>query len=149
MAAHRCTFPDALSYAAEIAGVHIQKARGESNREIAARERHRKRIGNAARKFTALERALRQESRNRIMECERILAAPQPWSEAQWQRAKAACTLRDDFLLPEYTLLSFGRVAERARFVLADENNKASMLSTIRLAGGVYDDDGRWVEVIA
>jgi hypothetical protein len=117
--------------------------------KLAARQQQRKRINRAADNLAQFERALRIECRERIHESDRVLHAPAPWSEAQWQRAKAASALRDEFLLPAYTLLSFGAVAERARYVLADWQVRAEMAAAVRIAGGVRTDSGHWMGVVA
>ena len=106
-------------------------------------------MNNAAKALAAAERALRFSCCDQIHKCDSALHAPGPWSEGQWQRALAAYLLRDQYLLPEYTLLSFGAVAERARYVLANEAERAAILAGIRDAGGARDDHGRWMEVVA
>ena len=66
--------------------------------------------------------------------------------EALWRTLQAAHTLLENDLLA-YTLLSFAAPAERVRFLLqADQRNE--MIRSVRWAGGVRDDAGRWVEVL-
>jgi hypothetical protein len=99
-AVHRCEFPGALRYVAELAGVSLSDSGSAGARhEIQARQRQRERIDRAADKLAKLEAAIRIECRDRIHECDRLLHAPAPRSEAQWQRAAAASVLRDEYLL--------------------------------------------------
>jgi hypothetical protein len=118
-------------------------------RELAARQQERERIDRATAALAAAEHALRLDCRDRIHQCDRTLAAPGPWSEAQWQRAQAASTLRDDYLLPTYTLLSWGAMAERTRYVLADQQTREEVATAVRIAGGVRTDSGYWMEAVA
>jgi hypothetical protein len=115
---------------------------------MAARKEQREQLDCAAEKLEAIEKALRIECRDRLHEAERLLYGSGAWDERKWERAQAACVLRDKYLLPEYTLLAFGATAERTRYVLHPEQ-RAEMVSAIRLAGGLHDDSGAWVEVSA
>ena len=161
-AVHRCTFPDALRYVAEFAGIRLENSRGaDLRRGLAEHKQKRERIENAAETLEREERSLRLQHRDRIHEIERKqmkaserLAAlnrgePERFhgeSEALWRTLQAAHTLLE-FDLPAYTLLSFAAPAERARFVLhADQRNE--MIRSVRQAGGLRDDAGRWVEVL-
>jgi hypothetical protein len=69
--------------------------------------------------------------------------SPGPWDEAQWLRARAAHALREEFLLPEYLLLSFAAMDERLRYVLADDKERANMLAAVRWQSGVVTRDSR------
>jgi hypothetical protein len=71
-----------------------------------------------------------------------------PWSEQEWDFARTACELRNSYLLPEYTLLSFAAMVLRVRYVAANEQERGDMLSEVRSAGGVTADNGRWIEVM-
>jgi DNA primase len=161
-AVHRCTFPDALRYVAELAGIRPEDSRGtDPSRELAEHKRKRERIENAAETLEQAERSLRLQHRDRIreLECKRLKASerlaalnrgePERFhgeSEALWRTLQAADTLLE-FDLPAYTLLSFAAPAERARFVLhADQRNE--MIRSVRQAGGLQDDAGRFVEVL-
>jgi hypothetical protein len=149
MQSRRCEFRDALRYVAELAGVRLGDYGSETARhEVTARRQHRERIERAADGLGHLERSLRIECRDRIHQCDRVLATPGPWSEAHWQRAWAAFVLRDEYLLPEYTLLSFGAIPERTRYILADDRVRAKMAAAIRRSGGVRTEDGCWREVL-
>lgn len=119
----------------------------DARHEIVVRQRQRERVERAADRLAHLERELRLEYRNRIHECDQVLLMPGPWSQAQWQRAQAASVLQEH-LLTAYTLLSFGALAERARYVLCPES-RDEMTATLRLAGGLRDDQTRWVEVLS
>jgi hypothetical protein len=44
---------------------------------------------------------------------------PAPWDNSDWRRASAAFVLLQDFLEPEYELLSLGPMEERLRNVKA------------------------------
>jgi hypothetical protein len=115
--------------------------------EMAERQLQRERIDRGAEKLAAMERELRLECRDRIHGCDRVLSAPGPWDEAQWQRAHCAVMLRDGCLLPAYTLLSFGALAERARYIMhPDRRNE--MTATLHLDGGLRNDHGRWTGVL-
>jgi hypothetical protein len=148
-AVYQYDFPSALRHAAEIAGVRPRDYSSvDVRKEVPSRRRQRERLEQAAVVLSNLERALRIEIRDQIHECERILAVPSSWFNAQWQRAHAACVLREDFLIPAYNLLSFGSLAERARYALHPEL-RAEMAVAIRHAGGVRADDGNWIEVLS
>lgn len=120
----------------------------DARREMAQRQRQRERVENAADRLAQMERELRLECRKQIHETDRILRAPQPWDEAQWQRATAASVLQDDYLLPAYSLLSFGAIAERTLYVLADRRVRVGMAAAVREAGGVRTDSGHWQGVV-
>ena len=148
-AVNRCSFPDALKFIAELGGIHL----GDSSRldvrcKVAERQRQRERIDRVVDKLAELEQTLRTESRDAVHKCERVLWAPGPWSERQWDRAQAAAVLRDEYLLPAYTLLSFGAIAQRTRYVLADSRVRAEIAAAVRMAGGVRTDSGHWFEVL-
>jgi hypothetical protein len=148
-AVNRCDFPAALRYVAELGGVRIEddhKA-ADTQREIGSRQQQRDRISAAADKLVQIEHALRLKCCHSIHECDRVLCPPGPWDEARWQRAQAASVLRDEYLLPVYTLLSFGATAERAQYALHSET-RARVAAAVRWAGGVRDDEGRWREAL-
>jgi len=121
----------------------------DARRETAARQRERERIDRVTAFLATAEHERWRDCRDRIHECDQVLAAPGPWSETQWQRAWAAFVLRDEYLLSEYTLLSFGAIPERTHYILADDWVRAKMAAAIRWAGGVRAEDGRWQEVVA
>ena len=58
-----------------------------------------------------------------------------------------ALVLQREFLLPEYTLLAFGNMAEGVRCVLASDTERANICGTIRMAGGVRTDSGYFMEL--
>jgi hypothetical protein len=146
-AVQRCDFPAALAYVAEIAGVRLAAPRSADARREIANQRQRQRIDTAADLLEQAERELLRECRKRIHDCDRVLSVPGPWDEAQWRQAQWACILLR-YLLAEYTLLAFGGLAERARYVLHPEG-RAVMVAAILDAGGVRNDDGRWQDVLA
>ncbi len=147
-AVHHCDFPSALRYVAQLAGVRLDDRRQDDWRnEMAKRKRQRERLESAARKLAVLERATRVECRDRVLACERVLATPGPWDDRQWRRAHAACVLRDDYVLPAYTLLSFAAPLQRARYVLHPET-QAHMAAAVRWAGYVLTADAQRVEVL-
>ena len=147
-AVHHCDFPSALRYIAQLAGVRLDdRQQDDWRKQIAERKRLRERLETAAQKLAALERATWVECRDRILDCERVLATPGRWDDRQWQRAQAACVLRDDYVLPAYTLLSFAAPVERARYVLHPET-QAQMAAAVRWAGYVLTADARRVEVL-
>lgn len=111
------------------------------------RDRQRGRIDLAADKLAQIQRSIRLDCGEKIRDCDRVLATPGPWDERQWRRAQAACVLRDDYVLPAYTLLSFAAPRDRARYVLHPEI-QAQMAAAVRWAGYVLTADARRVEVL-
>jgi hypothetical protein len=63
------------------------------------------------------------------------------WGERDWLVA-AGCydLLQHD--LAAYTLLAFGAIADRARYILHPEH-RAEMAAAVRSSGGVGTDDGQ------
>lgn len=148
-AVHNCGFPAALRYVAELAGVRLADyASAHAQRELEARRQQRERIDQAADALADLERSLLIECRNSIHKCDKVLDAPGPWDEAQWQRARWTLVLLRDFLLPEYTLVAFGSVAERVRYVLANDGERASICGAMRMSGGTRTDSGHFMELM-
>lgn len=149
MLTHACNFREAMHYLADLAGVQIKGDREDTWRlKAIERRRHCERVGAAGDKLATVEGSLRLECRDQIHHCDRILDVPGPWDESQWQQARAAYILRNEFLLPEYTLLSFGTAEARAKYVLAENRLRAKMASAIRVASGVQTDDGHFMAVI-
>ena len=151
MQTQRCDFPTALLYVADYAGIPlpIRNGRADYRREVEHRRQERKRIERSAEYLADWERQLRLECRYKIHQCDRILAQPGPWDEAQWQRARRALVLQREFLLPEYCLVAFGCMEERVRYVLAGDTERASICRAIRRAGGVRTDGGFFMEVLS
>jgi hypothetical protein len=146
-AVNRYDFRGALRFTAELAGIRLPDHRSvDFRRQWAARKRQLERLETAAQKLAALERATLIECRDRLLDCERVLATPGPWDDRQWQRAQAACVLRDDYVLPAYTLLSFATPVERARFALHPET-QAQIAAAVRRTGYVRTAEDRRVEV--
>jgi len=143
-----CDFKQAARRLGAWDDLATRAARLENEREWHERQRQRERIERAQIALAQMEHALRTECRDRIHGCDRVLSTPGPWDEAQRGRAHAACVLRDEYLLPQYTLLSFAAMAERSRYILADRDVRAATLFAVRLAGGIRTDDGRWIEVL-
>jgi len=109
----------------------------------------------AAAKLESLARGLRTEVRDDIHLCERLMYGPDPerlgadlWSETRWQSVRDAAEWLNEYLLPSYTLLSFGALPERTRSILADQEVRFVIATAIRGAGHVPTDDGEWVEVL-
>lgn len=147
-AVQHCGFRDALRFVAELGGLQPNRLSGSERRELAQRKEQRERIDIAAESLKSLERTHRIRCRNHIHRCDRVLSTPGPWSDSDWQRARAAQLLRDEFLLPEFTLLAFGALPERTRYLLADHLVRAKVVTAVRAAGGIRSDGGHWVEVI-
>ena len=148
-AANRCQFPDALRYVANLAGVRLGDFRGtDVRREVAARKQQRERVDSAVDKWEALERALRLECRDRIHLAERrlvVLSDAPDWTESDWLTASVCWdSLRRD--LPAYTLLSWGALRERTRYLL-HANERGEMAAAVHWAGGVHAGDGHYIEV--
>jgi hypothetical protein len=116
-------------------------------RQIVERQRQQARIDSAADILAEMERALRLDCREQIHIAERrlrALSAATAWTEWDWLIASLChCTLERN--LAACTLLSFGALAERARYTLQPKS-RAEVEFAIRLAGGVRDENGRWVE---
>jgi hypothetical protein len=78
---------------------------------------------------------MRLACRDQIHKCDQVLSKP-GWSWSEQQRARAAYVLLNEFLLPEYLVLSFAP-AQSLAYVLAGEQERTAMLRAIREAGGV------------
>jgi hypothetical protein len=117
--------------------------------QIVERQQHRKRIDTAAEILNEMERAWRLDCRERIHlaeHCCNELSAAETWGEGDWLLASGGYDmLRRDLAI--YTLLAFGAITDRVRYVLQTEH-RGEMEASIRLAGGVRDEHGRWVEVL-
>jgi hypothetical protein len=150
-AVNRCGFPEALRYVAELSGIRLENRLSTAFQDkLAARKRQRERVASAADKLEALERELRLECRDRIHVAERKLATlsdATAWTERDWLTASVCwgCLERD---LPPYTILSFGALDERARFVLHPELREG-IISGVRWAGYLRTADGKQIEVLA
>jgi CHC2 zinc finger len=150
MAMNHWEFKAALAYVAELAGIRIDgPGNVEVQREIVARQRHRERSGRAAEKLVQVERALRLESRDRILRAERRLVAlsgATAWTDQDWLTAAVcAATLRCEFAT--YTLLSFAAPVDRARYCLHPEV-RAEIISGVLCTDGVRDAEGKRIEVL-
>jgi hypothetical protein len=150
MQTQRCDFPTALRYVADYAGIPLPPRDGGHNytRQIERKRHQRERIERSGEWLAEMERSIRLQCRDKIHECDRILDKPGPWDEAQWQRARWALLLQREFLLPEYCLLAFGNMAERVRYVLASDAERAAMLSGVRERWGVNTESGHLMEVM-
>jgi len=121
----------------------------DTRREMAERQQHGRRIDSAAQILAAMEQALRLDCRERIHlaeHCWNELSAAKTWSERDWLIAAASYDVLQG-ALAAYSLLAFGLVLGRAQYVLHPEH-RAEIEARIRLAGGVLDENGRWVEVL-
>ena len=117
--------------------------------QIVERQQHRKRIDTAADILAEMEESLRLTTREWIHLAEHCLSAlsnAPSWSERDWLVAAGSYDIlqRD---LAAYTLLAFGSIADRVRYVL-DPENRAEIEARVHLAGGVGTDDGHWHEVL-
>ena len=135
-----------MRYIAEKAGVRLNNHRGpDFHRELAARKAEQRRIEETAGELQTLERDLRLATCRRIQVAERnkvraterlrILGPETIGSEVAtlWKELKsAAAWLGTD--LAAYSLLSFGSVGERSKFVLKAELRR-EMISDIRWHG--------------
>jgi hypothetical protein len=146
----KCDFREALRYVAEVAGVNLAMSRRpEVQRQIAENHRQQARIGSAADILAEMERALRLDCRERIQLVEHhldALSAARTWSERDWLIA-AGCYDILQSNLAAYTVLAFGAIADRSRYILQPECRR-EIEAAIRLAGGLRDENGRWVEVL-
>lgn len=162
-AVNRCDFPAALRFVAEMSGLRLGDTRKDDfKRELDARKRQRERLEDAANKLATLERTLLHECRNRIHNAERTrlkasarlseLSRGEPErfrgeQEGLWRKLQIAAALLNTDLL-SYTLLSFGALDERARFVLHPEL-RDKIVFDLRCAGYVRTPDNKQVEVLA
>jgi CHC2 zinc finger len=161
-AANRCDFPAALRFLSELTGIRLEDGRSaDFHRQLAARKRQRERLEAGANKLSAIEHVLVRECRDRIHDAERkrlrvsqrlaALARGEREQfrgehEALWLTLQAAAALLNTDL-PTYTLLSFGAVDERARFVLHPEL-RVEIIAAVRRAGFVRTADGKQMEVL-
>lgn len=161
-AVNRCDFPRALRFVADVAGIRLEARRNADFRhELDAKRRYRSRLEDAAKMLSALERALLRECRDRIHQADRTrltvgerlseLSRGEPERfrgehEGLWLKLKAAGALLSTEL-PAYTLLSFGALDLRARFVLHPEL-RGEIIAAVRWAGYVRTADGKRIEVL-
>jgi hypothetical protein len=162
-AVNRCDFPEALRFMAGLAGIRLEDCRNaDFHRELDARRRQRERLEDGANKLSAFEHALLRECRDRIHQAERTrltvserlaqLSRCEPErfrgeQEGLWLTLQAAAAVLNTDL-PSYTLLSFGALDERARFVLHPEL-RDEIIVGVRWAGSVRTADGKQIEVLA
>jgi hypothetical protein len=153
--AYDCNFSSALKYAAGLARVPLPTRMSpitvadewHFKRQWLERDRQRNRTQSICDQLEAEEREMRRRCVDWIRYCDTVLNAPGPWSETRWQLAKAARALRDEFLLPEYCLLSYAAVSERNSYLASDECQRASMIAKVRQRGGVTAQNGRFVPI--
>jgi len=147
---NRCDFREALGYVANVAGIRLADSdRPDVRRQIAERQRHRARIDSAADILAEMERALRLDRRECIYLAEKqwnILSAARSWSERDWLIAAGSYDVLQG-ALAAYTLLAFGAIADRVFYVLQPES-RSEIEAGIRLAGGLRDENARWLEVL-
>jgi len=140
--AHNCDFMAALKFLAVEARIELPgnkklspEERRRLRRESEERERRAEEHATAKEEWIRQESAMRLACRDQIHKCDHILSKP-GWSWSEQQRARAAYVLLNEFLLPEYLVLSFAP-AQSLAYVLASEQERAAMLRAIREAGGV------------
>jgi hypothetical protein len=152
-----CGFKDALGILARVAGV----APGRLNAEvIQAGRKKRKRAESIAAKWDAAERGLRLKYRGALHRLDkthhltsealaRVIQNPSlesPGSEeALWEKLQATVNLRER-VSAAYSLLSFGSLKDRARFLTRPEERKA-LVGHVLDRGFLRTDDGKAVEV--
>jgi hypothetical protein len=153
--AHRCDRSTAIRFLAAEARVELPGSRRLSaeerrrlRRESEEREQREKQLDGACEDFEGLERAERAGCARQIHACDRALSTLWPWSERQWQQARAAHILREEFLLPEYTVLSFAPMERRLQYLMGDEQERAAMLRDVRWRGGLTTDNDHFVEAV-
>jgi hypothetical protein len=162
-AVNRCDFPQALRFVADLAGIRLEdRGHADFQHELDARKQQRERIENGANKLSALEHGLLRECRDRIHNAERTrlkvsarlaeLTRGEPErfrgeQERLWLTLQVAAALLNTNL-HSYTLLSFGAIDERVRFVLHPELPD-EIIAGVRWAGYVLGADGKQMEVLA
>jgi hypothetical protein len=153
--AHNWDFITALRFLAVEARVELPTAKKLSleerqrlRRERAERQRHEEELDAACNSFEQSERALRVKVVGYLRLIDDLLHLPEPWTPEQWIFAAAISELRDEDLLPAYNLLAFGAVEQRVLYLAGDDDKRSAMRQSIRWAGGVMTDAGRFVELV-
>jgi hypothetical protein len=117
--------------------------------QIVERQQHRERIDTAADILAEMERALRLDCREQIQLVEHhfdALSTATTWTERDWLVAAGGYDLLQR-ALAAYTLLAFGTMADRARYIL-EPKRRGEIEAGTRLAGGVRTENGSWLEVL-
>jgi len=155
---NRCDFSAALHYVADLAGVTLGRSIGA---EIQARQRERERVQAAAEEMADAIRDSRLIARTLLQEIERKqrrfeirLAAlsrgePSRFAEEEdslWA-TMAACARLVRRYVAAYSLLSFGDMSDRVKFVTGDEANREAMIIGIMNAGFIRCGDSVLHEV--
>ena len=161
-AVHHCDFSSALKHLAHRAGIALPtKMTPEERHKIVQQQAECQRVDKAAVKLENVERQLRLGYRDMIHRCvrkqgevHRRLAElangePERWrqeAEGCWGWLAALHSLLQEALIA-YAVLSFGPAEARARFTLTPFL-RPQMIAQVSNAGGLFDDLGRWMEVI-
>jgi hypothetical protein len=153
MCAHGSDFITALKFLAAEAGIQLPEATSAAElrrlrREQKKRRQEREELDADCDSNEQEERELRQECWRQLRLCDDAISMPGEWTEQVWRLAAMAEELRYEYLLPEYTLLSFGAMKQRIRYVLAGELERMAMVRAVRLTGGAVADDEHFVEVL-
>jgi hypothetical protein len=150
--AHNLSSADALRHLAAMAGVALPTKETRTTRqeqtELRRRQLKRQRVAAISARLEERERELRNACRRLIHACDDILEMPGSWTPAEWELARKAYELREEFLAPEYALLSFAQVHQRTEYVLASDVQRARMLARVRSAGGVMADHNHFIPIL-
>ncbi len=160
-AALRCSFPEAVRLMASLAGIPLDWNAG-SVRTLARQNRKRARLEGAAEQYQDLERACRLAYRGQLLALvqgqtavSRRLAAigrgcvqASPREEEIWWETLVHVDGQERRVRAAYHLLAFGAEDLRQRFVLY-ESQREPLCGQVLDDGGVVDDDGRFVEMVA
>jgi len=162
METHGVKFPEALKRLAFMARVELPtKMTAEERRRLRQQQAEQERRTKAAVKLEGAERDLCLRYRDLIHLCEKKQAevsrrleelhfgGSERWRgeyDGCWGWLRALRGLLRDYLAA-YSLLTFAPALERARFALSPQMRQ-QMIDRIRWAGGCFDDEGRWMEVL-
>jgi hypothetical protein len=145
---HDVKFVDALKHAAHLARVELPIAKRPEEQQrirqqLAQEKEQRSQIEDACDEFEGLECSARAECRRRIRVCDDVFDMPGPWDAEHWNLARVAYELREEFLLPEYLLLSFAQSEIQMRYLVANDVFRATMLAQVCWKRHVVAEDGK------
>jgi hypothetical protein len=155
-AIENCGFKDAFQILARRAGVTPGKM---NTKAVQVRKKKRERAESAAAKLDAMERGLRLEYRDALHQLAKtqrttsealaqlinIQGFDSPGEETLWEKVQATAMLRSR-VNAAYHLLAFGRLADRAHFVMRPRDREL-VITQVLDCGFIKTDDGKTLEV--
>ena len=149
-------FREALTFVAGLAGISAGESQSESSRRnMRERIAERARAQRAAETLAAAERPLRIQYRNEIHkldEVERLTSRRlenalqrSPAPEQLWRQLQASVELRWA-VVAGYSVLAFGSIEERARFVTRPWERHA-IIKQVLQSGSIRMDNGKPMEI--